>query len=136
MRQVAHETNRVGNGELATIGGLALTNRWVEGGKQRVFNQHTGLGDAVEQRRLTGVGVSSDSYRRHLGALAVGALGLASRLHLLDLLAQLGHAGVDATTIELDLGLTRTARTHTNTTGGLTTGLTRHGFTPTAKSRQ
>ena len=42
----------------------------------------------------------------------------------------------DASAIEFNLGFTGTARPHTNTTGGLATGLSAHGLTPTAQSRQ
>ena len=49
--------------------------------------------------------------------------------------AQLGHARVDATTVQFDLGFTRTTRTHTGSaTTHLATGLAGHRLTPTAKS--
>jgi hypothetical protein len=52
------------------------------------------------------------------------------------LFAKLGHPSVDASSIKLNLGFTRSTRPNTDTATYLTTGLTGHGFTPTAKSRK
>ena len=45
----------------------------VQGGEQRVLDQHAGAGEPVEQRGLAGVGVAGDGDRRHL--VAAGAPG-------------------------------------------------------------
>src|SRR5690606_30859029 len=50
---------------------------------------------------------------------------------------QFRHARVDAAPVQLDLRLTRTTASHTRALAAdLTTRLPRHGFAPTAKSRE
>ena len=52
----------------AVFGGGAPGGR-VERGEQRVLDQHTGLGQAVEQAGLAGVGVAGDGHGRNAAAL-------------------------------------------------------------------
>src|SRR5690606_9898692 len=108
----------------------------VEGREERVLDEHAGARQAVEQARLARVRVAGDRDRRHLEAVAVGALGLARRCEALDLLAQLRHAGVDAAPVELDLRLTGAAASHALAARRLATGLTGHRLTPAAQPRQ
>ncbi len=51
----------------------------VEGGEQRVLDQHAGAGEPVEQRRLAGVGVAGDRDGRHLVARRSWPLGVPRR---------------------------------------------------------
>ncbi len=136
MRQVAHEPDGVGEGVGPPVSRLGATHRRIERREQLVLHEHARVGEAVEDRALAGVRVPRDGDARHVVVTSAAALGVARRLHLGDLTAQLRHARVDATTVEFDLRLTRTARTHALTARGLTAGLTRHRLTPTAKTRQ
>ena len=85
---------------------------------------------------MPGIRVAGDRDAGHRVGPAAAALGVADRLHLLDLAPQLGDAGVDPAAVELDLGLTRSARAHALAAGGLATGLPRHRLTPAAQARQ
>src|SRR5690606_25011104 len=136
MRQVAHEPDRVGDREEAPVGRAAAAHRGVEGGEQRVLDEHSRARDAVQQARLARVRVAGDRDGRHLETGAVGALRLAGRREALDLLAQLRHAGVDAATVEFDLRLTGATGTHALTARRLTTGLAGHRLTPPTQTRQ
>ena len=70
-------------------------------------------------------------------ALALGPLRLAGGREIAQLPTQQRHLGADATAIELDLRLTRSARSHARAArADLTTGLATHRVTPTAQSRQ
>ena len=134
--QLADEADGVGERVEAAVLGLGATHRRVEGGEQLVLDQDAGAGEAVEQRGLAGVGVAGDRDARHLVGLATEAAGVAADLHVLDLAAQLGHPRVDPATVELDLRLTRTTRTHALATSGLATGLPGHRLTPATQARQ
>ena len=109
MREPPNEPDRVGQRELAAAGGRRLADSRVEGGEQGVLDEHAGPGKAVEQRALTGVGVTGDRDARHRIAVALLALGVAGGLHQRDLGRELGLAMADPTSIGLDLGLTRPA---------------------------
>ena len=127
----------VGDRVHAPVGRGVAAHRGVEGGEQRVLDEHARARDAVEQARLAGVGVAGDRDRRHGVATAVGALRLARGLHADDLLAELRHARVDATAVEFDLRLTGTTRTHAGARpADLATGLAGHRLAPSAKSRE
>ena len=136
VRQIAHEADRVGQGVGAAVFGLGGADGRVERGEQDVLHHDPGVRQPVEQARLASVGVADDRDRRDAVAFAGGAFDLAGRRHLGDVAAQLRHALADAATVEFDLGFTGTARTDSGTAGHLTTGLTRHGFTPAAQTRQ
>ena len=79
----------------------------VQGGEQRVLDQHARAGQPVEQRGLARVGVSGDGDRWHLVAASAPAR-LVSRAVFIsrDLAAQLGHPLADPAPVGLDLGLT------------------------------
>ncbi|MDQ0745739.1 hypothetical protein QFZ62_003047 [Clavibacter sp. B3I6] len=84
-----------------------------------------------------GVRVPHDRHRRHGVPVAIGALGVAGRLHPGDLLPELGHARVDAAAVELDLRLTGSAGSHAGTRAAdLASGLARHRVAPSAEARQ
>ena len=107
--QVAHETDGVGKGVGAPFGGLGPPDGGVEGGEQGVLNHDAGLGEAVHEGGLTGVGVAGDRHRGDGPAPARAAFGLPRGRHGLDLAAQAGHALADAAPVELDLGLSGAA---------------------------
>ena len=135
-RQVAHETDRVGQRIADPVRGFRGTHGWVQRGEQCVLHKHPGVREPVEQRGLACVGVADDGHRRNSVTLTVGSLGFASGLHGFDFAAQLSHPVANATTVELDLRFTGATRTDTGTASDLATSLTRHRLTPTAKTRQ
>ena len=47
MREIAHETDRIGQREHPAVCGLGAARRRVQRGEQRVFDQHTGLSEPV-----------------------------------------------------------------------------------------
>ena len=61
--QVAHETDGVSEGVGASFGGLGPPDGGVEGGEQGVLNHDAGLGEAVHEGGLAGVGVTGDRHR-------------------------------------------------------------------------
>ena len=72
VRQVADEADGVGEGVQPAVGGVRLAHGRVEGGEQRVVDEHAGAGEPVHQARLAGVGVAGDRHGRD----AVGACGV------------------------------------------------------------
>ena len=81
VRQVPDEPDGVGQRVAATVRGGGAPGGRVEGGEQRVLDQHAGVGQRVEQARLAGVGVADDGHRGHLVAPArrrAGSRGPAS----------------------------------------------------------
>ena len=62
--QVPDEADGVGERVLAPVGGLGPAHRRIQGGEQRVLDQHVGAGQPVEQRRLAGVGVAGERDAR------------------------------------------------------------------------
>ena len=68
-RQMPNEPNCVGKRVDPTIGGLSAPGRRIQSREQRVFHQHTGIGEFIQQRRFAGVSVSNNRYRRHLATV-------------------------------------------------------------------
>ena len=134
MGQVAHEADGVGERVGLSLLGLVLAHRRVQRCKECILHERSSPGDAIEQRRLAGVGVAGDRDGWHGVAVAIGALRLTCRLEGQNLLLQTGHASVDAAAVQLDLCLTRTTASHTVTRAHLATGLAGHRLTPTAKA--
>src|SRR5690554_6699486 len=127
MREVANEADCVRQRVNAAVGGGVPAHRGIKSREQRVLDQGTSARDAVEQRRLAGVGVARDSDRRNLVAVAVRPFRLSCGSKTLDLLAQSRHPGVDAASIELDLRFTGATASHSGTRAtDLATGLARH----------
>ncbi len=136
VRQVAHETDGIGERVRLAVLRQVLAYGGVQRGEERVLDEGTCLRDAVEQRRLAGVRVPGNSDGWHGIAITVRALRLTSGLESEDLLAQPGHPGVDAAPVELDLRFTRTTASHAVARAHLATGLAGHRLTPTTKTRE
>ncbi len=135
VRQVPDEADGVAHRVDAAVAGLGAPGGRVQGREQRVLDEYAGIGEPVEQRGLAGVGVAGDRHARDLVALAARALGVARRLHVGQLAAQLGDLGVDAATVGLDLGLTGTTATDAATLrADPATGLARQVATPAAQA--
>ena len=79
--------------------------RRVERREQPVLDEHAGVGEAVEQRRLAGVRVADDRDGGETAAAAALALELARVLQLLELVLELGDAALDPPPVDLELGL-------------------------------
>ena len=77
--------------------------------EQHVGRLHIGAGQAIEQRRLAGIGVADQRYYAIRDALAPGAMQSARRLHLLDFVLKPGNALADEAAVGLDLGFAGTA---------------------------
>src|SRR5690606_28209402 len=137
VRERPDETDGVGERVLAPLEGLRPTDRRVERREELVLHQDAGAGEAVEQRGLARVRVSGDRHGGDPVRPATAAFGVADRLHVPDVAAQLGDPGVDPPTVELDLRLTGTTRAHALAgAADLATGLPRHRLTPATQARQ
>ncbi len=107
--EAADEPHRVADQHGFAAGQRHPPHRRVEGGEQPVLDQHTGLGEPVEERRLAGVGVPDQRHHGDLGpspCLGVGGPGLTDSGQLA---LELGDPFQDAAAIRLQLGLTRAA---------------------------
>ena len=137
VREVAHEADGVGQRVDPAVGCLRATDGGIERREQRVLDEDSRAREPVEKARLPGVGVAGDRDGWDRVALAFGPLRIARGRIVADLAAQQRHLGADAATVELDLRLTRTAGAHARAArADLATGLTAHGVTPSAKSRE
>ncbi len=107
--QLGDEPDRVGEQHRLAAGQRELAGGGVERGEEAVLDEHARVGEAVQQRRLAGVGVADERD----GGQATAVLGLALRRPVLvdlpELALQLVDAALDAATVDLELGLTRAA---------------------------
>src|SRR5699024_4176757 len=106
--QVTHEAKSSCQRVRDTVCSLCSTDRLVQRSKQRVFNKDARLRQPVKDGRLTRVRVSRDSNRWHLVSATASAFGDMRILHMFDVAPQLSHTVANTTTVELNLGLTRT----------------------------
>ena len=106
--QLADEADGVGEQHRLAAGQLEPAGGGVERGEEPVLDQHAGVGEAVQQRRLAGVGVADD------GDVGAGCAGAALRWvsRCRRDVAQLGLELVDpahhAAPVDLELGLAGT----------------------------
>ena len=63
MGQLAHETDRVRAQHGLAAGQIETPSAGVEGGEEPVLDEHPGVGEHVEQRRLAGVRVADERHR-------------------------------------------------------------------------
>ena len=73
-RQVGDEADRVGQDDAPAARQLHLAHGRIERREHLVLGDHGGAGEAVEQRRLAGVGVADDGHHRIRHALAPRAV--------------------------------------------------------------
>ena len=104
VRQVGDEAHGVGHDGGPPVRQLQHPKRRVEGGEQHVLGHHLGLGQAVEEGRLAGVGVADQGHCRVRMPLAGRALQGARAAHLLQLGLQLADLVGDQPAVGLDLG--------------------------------
>ena len=108
MRQLADEADGVGHQEGAAVQ-LERAGRRVQRVEEPVADADLGAGERVEQRRLAGVGVARQRDGRQVRALALGALGRAGRLDLLEPALEHRDAVARQAAVGLDLRLARAA---------------------------
>ena len=109
VRQVRDESDRVGEDRRAAVRKLQHSQGRVEGCEQHVLRHHVGLGQAIEQGRLAGVGVAHQRHGRVRMALAGGALQGPRASHLDQFAFQLADFLGQQAPVGLDLGFARTA---------------------------
>ena len=107
VRQLADEADGVGEQHRLAAGQVEAAGRGVERGEQAVLDQHAGVGQAVEQRRLAGVGVPDDHDLGELAPPLRPPLGRAVAVDLAQVALELVDAAHDAPAVDLELGLTR-----------------------------
>src|ERR1700730_9533864 len=93
------------------------TQCWIERGKQHVGSLHVGAGQAIEQRRLSGIGVADQRHDAIWHALPAGAMQPPRRLDLLDFVFKPRDAVADQAAVRFNLRFTRT--THEPETAAL-----------------
>ncbi len=109
VRQVGDEAHRVGQDRRPPAGQTQLAQGRVQGGEQHVLGQDLGLGQAVEQGRLAGVGVAHQRDGRIRHAATRDALQAARAANVSQFLLQPHHLVGQQAPVGLDLGFTRTA---------------------------
>ena len=102
-RQVGDEAHRVGDHAALAVGQLDRAHGGIERGEQQVLGHHAGAGEAVEQRRLAGVGVADQRHRRQAGLAAAGAIDGARAAHALEVALDPHDALADQAAVDLDL---------------------------------
>ncbi|RMT76931.1 hypothetical protein ALP40_05465 [Pseudomonas viridiflava] len=112
VRQVANEAHRVGQHDGTQIVELQSTQGRVQRGKQLVGCKNVRIGHGIEQRRLAGVGVAHQRYRRNVrtAATTTGLITLAANLFQATL--DLPQADPEQATVGFELGFTRTTQTN------------------------
>ena len=105
VRQSAHESDGVGEQHRLTARQRQPARGRVERGEQAVLDEHAGVGQPVEQRRLAGVGVADDGDVGEPAAPAALALQRAGGGELLEIGLELGDPAHDPPTVDLELGL-------------------------------
>ena len=101
--QLLDETDRVGEQDRVPTRQAHATGRRVECREELVLDQHIGIGQGVQQRRLAGVGVTDNRDHRNLVAAPVGAVLRPLFAHFLQIFAQSSHALADAVTVNFQL---------------------------------
>ena len=109
MRELADEADGVGHQERAAVQAQRARRR-VQRVEQAVADADLGAGQRVEQRRLAGVRVAGERDVGQVRALALGALGRARGLHLLQAALEDRDPVAREAAVGLDLGLARAAR--------------------------
>jgi hypothetical protein len=123
VRQLADEPDRVGEHDLPAVLERQPAHGRVERREQPVLDQHVRAGDAVEQRRLAGVGVADERHGLDVLALALGRLRVADPGVVDEVALELADPPHDAPAVDLELGLTGAATTDARAAGDPATGL-------------
>ena len=115
VRQLAHKANRVGDGGRLAARQHKDPRRGVKRGEELVLHVHAGIGQAVEQRRLAGVGVARQGNAEDIRRGAFLALHVAVGGDVGKLATQHGDAVANKTAVDLELAFAL-AKTRANAT--------------------
>jgi hypothetical protein len=111
--QPTDEADRIGDQHPAAVGQGEPTQGRIQGREELIGLENARLGQAIEERRLAGVGVADEREHRQLGLVAcLAALG-ALDLDAVQAPIEDRHALGEETPIGLELGLARAAQTDT-----------------------
>ena len=111
MREALHEADGVGDEHRLAAGEPQPPGRGIEGGEEAVLDEHVGVGDPVQQRRLAGVGVPDERDGRDRAATATLALRGAVLGQAVEIALEPRDAREDPPAVDLELGLAGTAGT-------------------------
>ena len=103
VRELAYKANRVGDSGRLAARQHKNPRRGVKCGEELVLHVHTGVGQAVKQRRLAGVGVACQGNAEDIGGRALFALHIAVGGNVGKLATQHGDAVANETTVDLKL---------------------------------
>ena len=107
VREPPHEADGVGREDRLAAREVHLPDGRVEGGEETVLDEHVGVRQPVQQRRLPGVRVADERDRGAGSPPASLALGGAAAGDLLQLPLELRDPAVDPAAVDLELRLTR-----------------------------
>ena len=110
VRQPIDETDGVGDQQLAGVGQADPPHQGIERDEQGVGDLGGGARQAVEERRLAGVGISDQRHRRHPALVAALAQLAAPAPYLFDLVAEDLDPRADPPPVHLELRLAGSAR--------------------------
>ncbi len=103
VREIAHESDRVGEEERLSIGQLDAPRRGVEGGEELVLCEDVGPREQVEEGALSRVRVADDGGLANALVGALLALGLADPANLVEFFLDPVDAAAGETPVDLDL---------------------------------
>ncbi len=127
--QLAHEADGVGGQHRLAAGQRPLPGPGIEGGEQPILDRDVGIAQAVQEGRLSGVGVADQRHRPLAGSAPRPALRAAGEVELAQVGFEPGHPPDQPPAVHLELGLARPA-------GADATGLLAEGRPPAAQARQ
>ncbi len=102
-RQIGHEADRVGDHAGLAVGQPDRPHGRIERGEQQVLGHHGRAAQAVEQRRLAGVGVADQRHRRQARLAPPGAIDGARAAHAFEVALDAHDALADQPAVDLDL---------------------------------
>ena len=108
-RQVGDEADGVGQNDAVAVRQRDAPQRRVERREQHIGRQHARRRHAIEQRRLTGIGVADQRHGRIRHPLAAVAMQLAGALDLLEFAFDALDAVFDHSPVGFELRLARAA---------------------------
>ena len=109
VRQPADESHRVRQQHRLAAGEPEPASRGIERREQLVLDEHTGVGEPVEERGLAGVGVADERDRGQVAAASSLALRVARRAELAQVAFETLDPAEQPPPIDLELRLTRAA---------------------------
>ena len=109
LREIADEPDRVGDDHLAVAGKAQPPRGRIQSGEELVFGEDRRIGERIEQRALSGVGIADDGDHRDPGTVALAAPRRAVSGETDDARFQRGDPLAYPATIDLQLRLAGSA---------------------------